>query len=82
MQTAGWAIHRNGSYFQAKYKRRRQGRGHKRAILAVAHALLVTIYYLLNATDRIVIWARTRKPTSLVRQLQPMGFRVDLTPMT
>ena len=34
-------------YFAARYRRVMQHRGHKKAVVAVAHALLVTAYHLL-----------------------------------
>ena len=90
VQVAASAINKNGSYFQAKYKRLKQSRGHKRAILAIAHALLVTIYYMLkrnepyrdmgaNHLERV---DHTRKRSVLVRQLEALGFNVELNPMT
>ena len=90
VQAAASAINRNGSYFQAKYKRLKQSRGHKRAILAIAHALLVTIYYMLKRNEpyrdlganHLEGVDHTRKRSSLVRQLEALGFRVDLNPMT
>ena len=90
VQAAASAINKNGSYFQAKYKRLKQSRGHKRAILAIAHALLVTIYYMLKRNEpyrdlganHLEGVDHTRKRTSLVRQLEALGFRVDLNPMT
>ena len=90
VQAAASAINRNGSYFQAKYKRLKQSRGHKRAILAIAHALLVTIYYMLKRNEpyrdlgasHLERADHTRKCSSLVRQLQALGFHVDLNPMT
>jgi len=90
VQCAASAINKNGSYFQAKYKRLRQSRGHKRAILAIAHALLVTIYYILKrqepyrdlGANHLEAVDHTRKRTSLVRQLERLGFRVELNAMT
>lgn len=90
VQTAASAINKNGSYFQAKYKRLKQSRGHKRAILAIAHALLVTIYHILKRQEpyrdlgpnHLEDVDHVRRRTSLVRQLEGLGFRVDLNPMT
>lgn len=90
VQVAASAINKNGSYFQAKYKRLKQTRGHKRAILAIAHALLVTIYYVLKrlqpyrdlGANHLEHVDQTRKTASLVRQLEQLGFRVDLNQMS
>lgn len=90
VQAAASAINTNGSYFQAKYKRLKQSRGHKRAILAIAHALLVAIYHMLKRREpyrdlgpkHLVQTDPSRKANSLVLQLQRLGFRVELNPMT
>jgi len=90
VQVAASAINKNGSYFQAKYKRLKQTRGHKRAILAIAHALLVTIYYVLKrqepyrdlGANHLGHVDQRRKTASLVRQLEQLGFRVDLNQMS
>ncbi len=39
---------KKGTYFRAQYYRLASRRGSKRAILAVAHSILVTIYYMLR----------------------------------
>ena len=44
-----WAASRtNGSAFQAKYQQLKPKIGHKRALVAVAHALVKAIYYVLS----------------------------------
>jgi len=48
VQAAWAASHTKNSYFAAYYRRLAQRRGKKRALLALAHALLVTIYHLLT----------------------------------
>lgn len=47
-QCAWAATHRNGSYFQAKYRRLLPRRGHQRALIAVAHSMLRVIYFVLR----------------------------------
>ncbi len=86
VQAAASAINKNGSYFQAKYKRLKQSRGHKRAILAIAHAILVAIYHMLKnnepyrdlGADHVKTVDPDRKASSLVLQLNKLGFSVDL----
>jgi transposase len=41
------AIHKRDSAFGARYRRIMRHRGHKKAVVAVAHALLVTVYHVL-----------------------------------
>lgn len=48
VQAAWAASHKKDSYFQAQYRRLAARRGKKRALLAVAHSLLVVIYHMLK----------------------------------
>jgi len=87
-QAAWGARVTKGSYFKTLYHRLAVRKGKKRAIVAVAHALLVT-GYLVVATgrpyqdlgadyfDRI---DRQRLTTRLVKRLQALGHRVTLQP--
>jgi len=87
VQAACSAIHVRGSYYQAKYARLKQRRGHKRAILAIAHSLLVAIYYMLKRNEpyaergahSVTEQEAARKKGSLVRQLETLGYAVQLT---
>ena len=47
-QCAWAASHRNGSYFQAKYRRLLPRRGSQRALIAVAHSMPRVIYFVLS----------------------------------
>lgn len=76
------------SYFSALYHRLKAKRGAKRALIAVAHAILVTIYHLLKdgtyyqdlgvdhfeRHDREVLVRRS------VRRLERFGYHVTLSP--
>lgn len=48
VQAAWAAVAKKGTYFGAQYHRLAPRRGSKRAILAVAHSMLVTIYFMLR----------------------------------
>lgn len=48
-QAAWAATHKKGSYFQTKYRRLVGRRGKKRALVAVGHSLLVSIYHILKS---------------------------------
>jgi transposase len=86
VQAACSAINVKGSYYQAKYLRLKQRRGHKRAILAIAHAMLIGIYYMLKRNEPYnELGARfvaehdvDRKKRSLLRQLETLGYEVTL----
>ena len=84
---AAWgAVHTRDSYLAALYHRLAARRGAKRAIVAVAHALLVIVYHLLregtsyrelggNYFDERDREATTRRS---VRRLERLGFKVTL----
>jgi len=84
---AAWAAARTkGSYLSAQYHRLAARRGAKRAILAVAHSILVIIYHLLrdgttyqdlgsNYFDQRNAQAVLRRS---VRRLEVLGYRVTL----
>lgn len=87
-QAAWGASMRKGSYFKAYYHRLAARKGKKRAIVAVAHALLVTGYILLwtgkkfedlgdDYFDRL---DRERLTKRLVRRLEKLGHQVSLQP--
>jgi transposase len=84
---AAWgAVHTRDSYFGALYRRLAGRRGVKRAIVAVAHALLVVVYHLLrdgtayrelggnyfDERDRQAVVGRS------VRRLERLGYKVTL----
>ena len=87
---AAWAAARTkDSYFSALYRRLVARRGKKRALLAVAHALLVVIYHLLkdpklNYQDLGVNYFDTLEPDRLrrhlIKRLEGLGYDVKLTP--
>jgi transposase len=88
---AAWAAARTKeTYLRSHYWRLCKRRGEKRALIAVAHTLLVTIYHMLSRRvpyqdlgpmfldqqhqDRLV--------KQLVKRLQSLGHQVTLTPTT
>jgi transposase len=83
------AVRTKNSYFKSQYHRLAGRRGKKRAIGAVKHSLLVTIYYMLRDNkpykdlgvdyfDKINPQQRIRYH---VRKLQDLGQEVELSPM-
>jgi len=87
-QAAWGASMRKGSYFKAFYHRLAARKGKKRAIVAVAHALLITGYILLRAGKRFEDLGddyfdrldRERLTRRLVKRLQRLGHQVSLQP--
>lgn len=87
-QAAWGAARTKGSYFKALYHRLAARKGKKRAILAVAHALLVTGYTVSQTAsefrdpgvdyfDRL---DRERLTHRLVRRLEHLGHKVTIEP--
>ena len=87
VQAATSAINTDGSYYQSKFRRLKQRRGHKRALVAIAHAMLVAIYHMLKKGERyrelganfVTDYENGRKKNDLVKQLQKLGYSVSLT---
>ena len=88
LSESAWAAGRSKeTYFTAQYRRLAGRRGKKRAIVAVAHSLLVVFYHLLknenleyrelggNYFDTL---APTRLRRHLVKRLESLGYEVTL----
>jgi transposase len=84
-----WAASRTQrSYYHDFYRRVAGRRGHKRAILAVAHSQLATIWHLLSRQSEYVDLGpehlkhhdEHRSTQDLVRRLQRLGYAVTLSP--
>jgi transposase len=86
VQAAWAASHTKHSYFGAQYRRLVGRRGKKRALIAVAHALLVTIYHVLRTgrpyrdlgVDYLDKLDAGRIVRSHVRRLEALGYTVTL----
>ena len=86
---AAWAASRTtGTYAQGQFRRLAARRGSKRAVVAVAHSLLIAAYHVLRDQvpyhdlgadhfNRLAPQAVTR---SLVKRLQRLGYDVTLQP--
>ncbi len=86
VQAAWAATRKKDSYFQAQYRRLAARRGKKRAILAVAHSLLVVIYHMLKngstykdlGGDYFDKLNKNRLVPYLLRRFKDLGFRVTI----
>ena len=82
------ATREKNCYFREKYYRLKARRGHKRAIVAVAHKILIAIYYVLSSDtpyqelgcDYLDRLEPERLKLNLVRRLERLGFQVKLEP--
>jgi transposase len=88
-QLAWAAVRSKGSHFQALFQRLTVRKGVKLAIWAVAHRLLRVIWKILHQKVRYVehsprsgnSHALQRRRRTLVRQLQRLGYAVQITPL-
>jgi transposase len=87
VQVAWAASHTKESYFQAQYRRFAGRRKKKQAIVAVAHSILATAYYILKydrkykdlGADHFDRIARDKIRRYHVKRLQDLGYKVELT---
>jgi transposase len=86
---AAWAAsHCRSGHFPARYRRLVPRRGRKRALVALAHTLLVDIYYMLDrGTDYQDLGGdyydrrdRARREHYAITFLERLGYRVDRHP--
>ncbi|NKQ34481.1 MAG: IS110 family transposase [Chloroflexi bacterium] len=88
IQVAHAARRKKGSYASALYKRLVGRRGKKRAIVAVARSLLVSIYHMLTrqeaykdlGSEYFQERRKENKVDYLTRQLSKLGYEVQLMP--
>lgn len=86
IQAANAAVKAVGIYYQAKFLRLSKRRGYKRAIVAVAHAMLIAIYHMIKNNmpyrelGAQIFDQRSAEANkkSLVQQLERLGFAVEL----
>lgn len=91
-QVAISASRTKGTYLAARYKRVASRRGKKRALVAVGHSVLISIWTMLTRdityrdlgasyfTDCLDPRARTQRASRLITQLRQLGYQVALQP--
>jgi transposase len=88
-QLAHAAVRTKGTYFSALYQRLAARRGKKRAIIAVAHSIMVSVFHMLSRNAPYhelganYFDERRRHYTvdRLARRLERLGYRVHLEPL-
>jgi transposase len=86
VQVATAAVKTKGTFYQAKFFRLSKRRGYKRAIVAIAHAILIAIYHMIkddkpyHEIGAVTFDQRSAesKTKSLVTQLEKLGYAVEL----
>ena len=90
VQAAWAASHTKGTYLAARYRRLAGRRGKKRALVAVAHSLLIIVYHVLKEGTRYHDLGGAyldrlnpeRLRRYLVGRLERLGYQVTLQPIT
>ena len=88
IEVAWAAIKKKGSYFKEKYYRLKARRGAKKAIVAIAHRILLGIYHVIKdgvefhdlGEDYLSLRNKSQKMSYLRRQAKLMGY--ELVPQT
>ena len=87
---AAWAATRTkNTFFSEKYHRIAARRGKKRALIAVGHSQLISVYLILNTGARyhelgaqyVQAKIENKRKNYLKDELQKLGFAVSLTKM-
>lgn len=86
VEAAQAAIKKKDSYFRDKFHRLKARRGYKRALMAIAHKILIAAYHmLLDQTDYRELGegyldgrSKSHATTTLVRRLERLGYTVHL----
>lgn len=85
---AAAAVETKGSYYRDKYNRLRARRGPMRALMAIAHKLLIAAFHMLATGEdfrdlgecHLDQVARKRSTSRLVQRLRNLGYDVTLIP--
>jgi len=89
IQCAWAAVRTKGCYFQAQFGRLKRRHGPKKAICAVAAAMLTTVYHMLKdgtlyqdlGADHFDRRSKQTKTNRLVKQLANLGYHVQINPL-
>lgn len=85
---AAWAATRTkNTFYSARYHRLAARRGKKRALVAVGHSILKTVYHILSTesayrelgADYINLRAEAKRKSYLKKELEKLGYEVLLT---
>ena len=86
VECAQSAVRRKDTFFYAQYQRRAMRRGKKRATLAVAHSILIAIYYMIKedkeyqdlGADFYNKFNKEKKANAYMKKLKELGYDVQL----
>jgi len=86
VECAQSAVRRKDSFFYAQYQRIAMRRGKKRAILAVAHSILIAIYYMIKedkeyeelGADFYNKFNKEKKANAYIKKIKELGYDVQI----
>jgi len=82
-----WAATRTkNTYYSARYHRLAARRGKKRALIAVGHSILKSVYHILSGkeqyrelgSDYLNVRIESKRRNYLKKELEKLGYQVDL----
>ena len=87
VQCAQSAVKRKNTFYRAQYERLAMKRGKKRAILAVAHSMLISIYYIIKGDKEYEELGANyynqfnveKKANAYMKKLMDLGYNVQIT---
>lgn len=86
-----WAATRTkGTFYKARYHRLAARRGKKRALIAVGHSILKSVYHILKDTceykelgaEYLIERTKAKRKTYLKCELSKLGYTVELKKMS
>ena len=86
VECAQSAVRRKDTFFYAQYQRISMRRGKKRAILAIAHSILISIYYMMKedkeyeelGADFYNKFNKEKKANAYMKKLKELGYDVQI----
>lgn len=86
VECAQSAVQRKNTFFYAQYQRISMRRGKKRALLAVAHSILIAIYYMIKedkeyedlGADFYNKFNKEKKANAYMKKLKELGYNVQI----
>lgn len=87
VECAQSAVRKKDTFYYAQYQRISMRRGKKRAILAVAHSILISIYYMIKedkeyedlGADFYNKFNKEKKANAYMKKLKELGYDVQIT---
>jgi Transposase and inactivated derivatives len=86
VEVAWAAIRTKGTFYSARYHRLAARRGKNRALIAIAHSILKSVYHILSGSpyrelgaDYVTMRMESRRKSYLMKELENLGYDVLLT---